>query len=200
VLPQKVTEQQRRASDILAEETALRNDLRELRKAAEADNGKINELARLFLDCLLRARIPGFTDSDVVQIRPPWFLPEVTSATAEALTVTSFSNLGSGGKKTLFKCCFALAIHRLAAQQGALLPRLLIIDSPMKNISERENREQFEGFHELLYELAEGELAATQFVIIDKEHFAPKQPVEYEIKVRHMSPDDDPLLRGYRGH
>jgi hypothetical protein len=200
VLPAKVLEQRTRATNLAGDEAMIRAHLRDLRAAAEGDSQNLEKLAELFLDCLLRARIPGFDPSDVVKIGPPWFLPNVTSASAEALTSTSFSNLGSGGKKTLFKCCFALAVHRLAVRQNALLPTLLIIDSPMKNISERENKEQFEGFYELLYELAAGELSESQFVVIDKEHFAPKEKLPYEIAVRHMSPDDDPLLKGYKGH
>ncbi len=72
----------------------------------------------------------------------------------------------------------------------------------MKNISERENREQFEGFHQLLYELAAGELRQTQFIVIDKEFFPPPDDTDVEVFVRHMTPDeqDGPLLRGYRGH
>jgi hypothetical protein len=34
----------------------------------------------------------------------------------------------------------------------------------MKNISERENPDQFAGFHEMLHELAETELKGTQFI------------------------------------
>jgi hypothetical protein len=86
---------------------------------------------------------------------------------------TSFANLGSGGKKTFFKCYFAGAIHRSVARTGAFLPKVLIIDSPMKNISERENPEEFAGFHEMLHELAETRLKDTEFIVIDKEIFRP---------------------------
>ncbi len=84
-----------------------------------------------------------------------------------------------------------------------MLPTLLIIDSPMKNISERENREQFTSFHQLLHELARDELRETQFIVIDKEYFAPQKEAGIEVAARHMTPDetaDGPLLRGYRGH
>jgi len=72
----------------------------------------------------------------------------------------------------------------------------------MKNISERENREQFEGFHQLLYELASNELADTQFVLIDKEFCPPSENYELEVTGRHMRVDDKkepPLIRNYRG-
>jgi hypothetical protein len=203
VLPRKVDEQLARADLLAAKESALRRTLREAREAAERDTANLRTLQDLFLDCLVRAKIPGFSREDHVSIRSPWFLPEVTRPGEDEMIITSFSNLSSGGKKTLFKCCFALALHRLAAVTGSLLPSLLIIDSPMKNISERENREQFEGFHRLLYELAITELKRTQFILIDKEFCAPPANLELDILKRHMTPDDSkdgPLIGSYRGH
>jgi hypothetical protein len=70
----------------------------------------------------------------------PWFLPEVIGPQSGELATIAFDTLGSGGMKTIFKCCFALAMHRLAVTTKAVLPNILIIVSPMKNISERENR------------------------------------------------------------
>lgn len=85
------------------------------------------------------------------------------------------------------------------------MPTLLIIDSPMKNISERENREQYEGLHELVYDLAVSELSGTQFVMIDKEFCPPPLRLKDEVDLvqRRMTPDDSsapPLIRYYRGH
>jgi hypothetical protein len=84
-----------------------------------------------------------------------------------------------------------------------MLPTLLIIDSPMKNISERENRQQFVGFHEMLHEFVQGELKGTQVILIDKELHAPGQGFSVGFDSRHMTPDDaanPPLIRYYRGH
>jgi len=72
----------------------------------------------------------------------------------------------------------------------------------MKNISERENRVQFEEFHALLYELASDELSQTQFIMIDKEYCEPPETVELDLFVRHMTPENEefpPLIRYYRG-
>ncbi|RYZ77638.1 MAG: hypothetical protein EOP06_30240 [Proteobacteria bacterium] len=190
------------AEACVVEEQRIRLQLKEARQKAEEDTLNLKRLKELLLDCLLRAKIPGFLSTDIVEMKSPNFLPEVTPAGAGDLAVTSFTNLGSGGKKTLFKCCFAVAIHRLSAEIGGMLPTLLIIDSPMKNISERENREQFEGFHEMLYELSESELKNTQFILIDKELSAPPQNFVPSFNVRHMTPDDPqhpPLIRYYRG-
>lgn len=179
-----------------------RSELKEARERAEKDTQNLSRLKELFIDCLVRAKIPGFLPDDIVEMKQPHFLPEVASAGSGDLAVTSFTNLGSGGKKTLFKCCFAVAVHRLAVEVGAMLPTLLIIDSPMKNISERENRAQFEGFFEMLYDLCNSELKGTQFILIDKELCPPPEGFLPSFKARHMTPDDDknpPLIRYYRG-
>jgi hypothetical protein len=202
-LSSKVDEFYKKASELEAQEINLRRNLKEARAAAEGDTSNLTELENLFHDCLLRSKLSGFTQDDYVVIKPPHFLPEVISPLVGDLSVTSFANLSSGGKKSLFKACFAIAFHRLAVKINAVLPTFLIIDSPMKNISERENREQFEGFHQMLYELAETELSGTQFIMIDKEYCAPAENVKVKVTVRHMTPEDDnnpPLVRYYRGH
>ena len=61
---------------------------------------------------------------------------------------------------------------------------------------------QFAGFHEMLHELAETELKGTEFLVIDKEIFRPKEGQILEFQERHMKPDDaknPPLIRKYRG-
>ena len=201
-LPRKVDFLYRKSSDLESEELELRRKLKEARKQAESNRENLSRLESLFLNCLIRARVPGISSDDRVDISSPTFLPEVKDPKSGDLAVTSFSNLSSGGKKTLFKACFALAIHRLAVEIGAILPTFIIIDSPMKNISERENRRQFEGFHELVYELATSELEGTQIILIDKEFCTPSNDIDVEILVRHMTPDDDdhlPLIPYYRG-
>jgi hypothetical protein len=202
-LTNKVDDLYKKVSELEAREINLRRSLKEARAAAEGDTSNLTELENLFLDCLLRARLSGFTPDDRVVIKTPHFLPEVISPTVGDLSITSFSNLSSGGKKTIFKACFAIAFHRLAVKINAVLPSFLIIDSPMKNISERENREQFEGFHQMIYELAETELSGTQIIMIDKEYCAPPENSKLKIIVRHMTPEDGdnpPLVRYYRGH
>lgn len=149
-LAQTVVYQKRQAEDLLLEEQRLRTELKEERSAAERDTKNLRRLEELFLDCLVRARVPGFSSNDKVTIQSPTFLPHVSTPQAGELVSTSFANLGSGGKKTLFKICFAIAVHRLAVEVKAFMPTLLVIDSPMKNISERENRDQYEGLHELV--------------------------------------------------
>lgn len=202
VLPRAVSEQESLADQGAAEEAAVRRELKAARAKAEKDARNVRLLEELFVDCLVESGVPGFSKEDVAIIGARSLMPVVKAREAADLVVTSFDNLGSGGKKTLFKCCFAVALHRVAAATKAPLPSLMIIDSPMKNISERENREQFERFHQMLYRLLESELAGTQLVLIDKEMFPPKENVSFSFKSRHMTPgelDAPPLIPYYRG-
>jgi hypothetical protein len=188
---------------IQGNEVRLRISLKQAREDAEKDSSNLESLKTLFLDCLVRASVPGISENDTVQISPQNFLPEIVSSGIADGTVASFATLSSGGKKTLFKCCFALALHRLAVKVGAPLPEFLMIDSPMKNISERENREQFKGFYNLVYSLKVSELQNTQFVLIDKEFTPPSKESKLRVRSRHMKPLDDqdpPLIPYYRGN
>jgi hypothetical protein len=201
-LPKMLEEQRVALARAHTREQTLRTELREAREAAESDDTNIKLLKDYFLDCLIRSGVPGITAADRVEIPLPSFFPVLYGPPPNDKTITSFATLSSGGKKTLFKCCFAIAVHRLAAKVKAPLPELLIIDSPMKNISERENRSQFEGFYRLVYELASDELKATQFILIDKEFSPPDHEFRLNIKVRQMRPNDPehpPLIPNYVG-
>ena len=201
-LPLLLQQQREALAQIVALEQVKREALKEARTKAEADRTSLDRFASYFLDCLALSGVPGIQRSDHVELDPPDFYPAILSADPSDLTRSTFTSLSSGGKKTLFKCCFAIALHRIAARLHAPLPELLIIDSPMKNISERENKAQFESFYRMLYRLNAGELRQTQFVLIDKEFFAPTGDLSMGVTNRHMQPDSDehqPLIRYYRG-
>ena len=201
--PRLLAEQTERLENIVGQESTLRVALRDAKAAAEEDETNLEVLKDLFLDCLLRAKIPGVSELDEVRISKTDFFPVIRVQGLANETETSFTTLSSGGKKTLFKCCFAVAIHRLAMKLNAPLPNLMIIDSPMKNISERENREQFHSFYDMLYELSTNELNSTQIVLIDKEFAAPSENLDVLILHRHMKPNDTnnpPLIPNYRGN
>ena len=74
------------------------------------------------------------------------------------------------------------------------------MDSAMKNVSERENRELFQAFYSMVYELAAGELEGTQFILIDKEMFPVPEGIEVTVCSRHMAPgsrENPPLVPYY---
>ena len=104
VLVQRIGALNDRVDQLIMEERNTRSELKDAREKAEKDTQNISLLKKLFLDCLLRSKLSGFYPDDCVEMKSPHFLPEVTSAGGGDLAVTSFSNLGSGGKKTLHYC------------------------------------------------------------------------------------------------
>lgn len=178
----------------------LRLDLQKASEQIEKDNQNLNDLKHYFLDVLIKVGFPGVTENHKVIINPRDFIPKIENP--DTGMIISFYNAGSGGKKTIFKTCFAIALHMLAIKIGSSLPTFLMLDTPMKNISEREDITIFERFYSLIYELSENELKKIQFIIVDKEFYEP-QNTELEILNRHMTPDVDdhpPLIPYYRGY
>lgn len=199
-LPERLDELLSTADSLQGNESELRAKLNRERDKAFKDRTNLEELETLLLDCLVRSSFPGVTATYKVSIDPKTLVPEVAPTEAADFAVTSFANMGSGGMKTIFKSCYAIALHRLAAKKGASLPSILIIDSAMKNVSERENRELFRDFYSMVYELAASELKETQFVLIDKEFFPVPDGLELDVRNRHMAPgsrDDPPLIPYY---
>lgn len=199
-LPERLSELLSTADTLHGQESELRAKLAREREKAFKDRSNLEDLERLFLDCLVRSSFPGVNASYNVTIDPRTLVPEVAPTDAADFAVTSFANMGSGGMKSIFKACYALAIHRLAAKTGAALPTLVLLDSAMKNVSERENRELFQAFYSMIYELAADELKDTQIILIDKELFPVPEGTDVAILSRHMAPgsrDDPPLIPYY---
>ncbi len=199
VLPLRVSEMLASADALGLEESRVRRDLGEAREKAEGDAGNLRLLEDLFKDCLVRAKFPGIGAEHVVKIEAANFYPHVVRPGEEDFIVANHGNLSSGGKVTIFKCCYAIALHRLAARVNGPLPTLLIMDTPMKNISERNNRALFESFYDMVYDLAASELQETQFILIDKEYRIPPASFGRSVRERLMAPADEthPPLIGY---
>jgi len=200
-LPERLEELLSSADKLQGQETELRESLNRERAKAFKDRTNLQTLEEFFLDCLVRSHFPGITRSDKVSIDAKSFVPEVMPTEAEDFAVTSFANMSSGGMKTIFKSCYAIALHRLAAKTGAALPSLLILDSAMKNVSERENAELFHSFYGMVYELAATELSDTQLLLIDKEFFPVPDGIDLDLRRRHMAPgslENPPLIPYYK--
>lgn len=199
-LPERLSELLSAAEALHGQESELRAKLVREREKAFKDRSNLEDLEKLFLDCLVRSSFPGLNASYKVTIDPKTLVPEVAPTDAADFAVTSFANMGSGGMKSIFKACYALAIHRLAVKTGAALPTLVILDSAMKNVSERENIELFQAFYSMIYELAADELHGTQFILIDKELFPVPEDTDVVVRSRHMAPGsrgDPPLVPYY---
>lgn len=184
-------------------ETITRLD-REIRQE-QVRLGKANEnfqaLADNFLEALIETRVPGVGPNDLVIINRRTLIPEIWPEGDETASY-SFFTAGSGGKKTLFTICFALALHRTAAQKGMPVPSLLIIDTPLKNITPDINAELVTAFYNYLYKVAETDLKDHQVVIIDQLLVLPSADSTLDFVDRRMTEDDPkypPLISYYHG-
>lgn len=195
-------------ADMLSEadklsETVTRLD-REIRQE-QMRLGKADEnfgtLAANFHEALIATRVPGVGPRDLVSINRKTLIPEIWPEGDET-SAYSFFTAGSGGKKTLFTICFALALHRTAAQKGLPVPSLLIIDTPLKNITPDINPKLVTAFYNYLYSVAETDLRDHQVVIIDQLLVLPSDDSTLDFVDRLMAEDDPenpPLISYYHG-
>lgn len=181
----------------------LQDEFLEAKKKAEKDQENLDLLKQYFFDNLKRAKFPKIDENYEVEINTNDFIPIVKLKKGGEISIVEFSSLGSGGKMTLFKTCYALALHRLSAHSGGWLPTLLIIDSPMKNIEIEEDREIFENLHKLIYELAASELKEVQFILIGSSFIEPDKSLGLNVYSRKMTREINsphpPLIPYYEG-
>lgn len=199
---QRITRMLESINDLEKEAERLHKRQDELRKELENEKNKLTEadkriryIEQAYLDILISVGVPGIREDDVIEINRKTWIPYIVPKEGDAY---NFYNAGSGGKKTLLNVCYSLAIHKVAAEHKLPLPAFLMIDSPMKNISEDVNRDIFNAFYLHLYKLAAGSLAEKQIILVDKEFFGPNAENGLNIYERFMSPDN-PLISYYRG-
>ncbi|QGM99878.1 ATP-binding protein [Methylocystis parvus] len=167
----------------------------------EAGRENVNALEKNFHALLRAIHFPEIKADDKVFLNQRSWFPYLHPKGNESLAWT-FSDAGSGGKMVLFKICFALALHQTAAQRELPLPRLIVIDSPMKNITPDVNPEIFSHFYTELYRLLESDLKSWQCIMIDQTLFDPPSTLEAHIErlMTNDNPDRPPLIGYYRGH
>lgn len=188
------------------EADALGKDIEETKRLIEEEEAKliegdanIKKLEENFINVLLSIKFPGVTPEDKVHINRKSWAVTVLPKNDWSKSWT-FYDAGSGGKKVLFKISFALALHKTAAQKKLPIPKLLIIDSPMKNITPDVNPLIFQNFYETLYSNMKDELSEWQVILVDQTFKQP--PAEITHTARYMTPDDPqnpPLITYYRG-
>jgi rubrerythrin len=194
----------RQAAEMEGEISAARLDLQEARKRVDPRR-YLREIESAFLEALLAVGMPGVREFDSVEVDPRTLVPSVVPGDEGARwsfdTVGSeVATAGSGGKKTLFHICYALALHRVCAENELDLPTMLIIDTPMKNIGEDVDAALFHGFYRYLYTLAEAGLGETQLLIIDKEYEPPPDGLDAtELFMERGDPEHPPLVPYYEG-
>jgi predicted nuclease with TOPRIM domain len=199
-LPEAVAKLEEDGAGLEAEITRLRNLITAEKLSLSQAEQQVQELETVYLNSLLACAVPGIKGEDTVLIdRKGWFATIISGDNPDI--EYTFLDAGSGGKKTLLKVCYALALHKVAAAHNLPLPTFLMIDSPMKNISADVNRNNFFEFYNYLFALASNELEGTQFIIIDNE-FPDEVPTNLDLIERKMTPNDPdfpPLIPYYHG-
>ena len=181
---------------MLEDADALSAELDRLERAIREEQGRLSKadanfaaLETNFLEALIATHVPGVTAKDKVRINRRGMIPEIWPGGDEAAAY-SFYTAGSGGKKTLLTICFALALHRTAAERQLPVPTLLMIDTPLKNITPDINPELVQAFYRYLYQVAENDLADHQIIFVDQLLVQPEDASTLELTDRLMTEDD----------
>ncbi|MET3790979.1 AAA family ATPase [Aquamicrobium terrae] len=192
----------------MKEADALSTRISELERNIQTEQGRfdagrknVDALEKNFHALLRAIHFPEIKADDKVFLNQRTWFPYVHPKGNESLAWT-YSDAGSGGKMVLFKICFALALHQTAAQRHLPLPRFIVIDSPMKNITPDINPEIFRNFYTELYRLLDNELKSWQCIMIDQTFFEPPETLDdhLERRLTQNEPDHPPLIRYYHGH
>ena len=193
---------------MLKDADALSAKLDRLERAIRDEQGRLSRadtnfaaLEANFLAALIASHVPGVTVKDIIRINRRSMIPEIYPGGDEAAAY-SFYTAGSGGKKTLLTICFALALHRTAVEKKLPVPTLLMIDTPLKNITPDINPELVQAFYHYLYQVAKNDLADHQIIIVDQLLVKPEDPSTLEFTSRLMTegdPENPPLISYYHG-
>jgi hypothetical protein len=199
-IPEALEAYEKRADEHQREATRLRREIKTEREKLGDKETIVEKLENYFFEALRTVGFPGLTERDRIHLNRRTWIPFILPEGDESLAY-SFSGAGSGGKKTLFNVCYALALHRLASERDLPLPTFLMIDSPMKNIGTDVNRDIFRAVYAYLYKLAVGPLNDTEFVIFDSEMAAPTIGLSFKDRLMNLDdPEHPPLIPYYKGH
>jgi DNA repair exonuclease SbcCD ATPase subunit len=193
-MPKAINEFQNEVARLQVKLEQLRNALEEERTRLRIADDNVAALANTFKVVMLSIGFPGVTEEDEVVIDVRNWRPVIRHQGQE----WSFWDAGSGGKKTLFNVCFALALHEVARKRNMPVPNVLIIDSPTKNISDDENPELVKSLYNEIFRLAStSDENSTQFLLIDSDLVLPSEGASDFIHRRLAGQADAPSLIPY---
>jgi hypothetical protein len=195
LMPEAITSLENEAARMQADIDRLREALDTERARLRSADDNIEAIAAEFKRIMLAVSFPGVSEEDRVVIDPRNWKPVILHGDQ----VWSFWDTGSGGKKTLFNVCYALALHHTAIERDLPVPSLLIIDSPTKNISEDENPELVRLLYNEIYRLARTPSEPQlQFLLIDSDLVAPSFQLPGGFSERRMAGEENaPRLISY---
>lgn len=187
LMPQAISELEDQATELQARidrtRLALEQEGHRLRHADQ----NVQAIADNFKEIMLSVGFPGVSSEDEVVIDPRNWRPVILHEGQE----WTFWDAGSGGKKTLFNVCYALAIHEAARHRNLPVPNVLVIDSPTKNISDDENPELVRSLYREIYRLARGsDGASIQFLLIDSDLVEPEEEFPDFVQ-RHLAGEEE---------
>ena len=199
-IPDALLELEREADIHLANSQRLRREIKDERSALADRDNLVGVLANYVFEALMASGFPALNSGDQVRINRRNWMAYILPHGDESLAYT-LGGAGSGGKKTLFNICYAVALHRLVEEMDLPLPKFLIIDSPMKNIGTEVNKDIFIAFYQYVYGLLATSMKVTQLVIIDTELSAPMNGIDFAERLMIAgSPEHPPLIPYYSGH
>lgn len=193
-MPRAVGELEERAGASQGKIDHLRSALEDERSRLRLGDENTKSIARSFKRIMLSIGFPGVSEEDDVVLDPRDWQPAVAHSGQE----WSFWDTGSGGKKTLFNVCYALALHEAARSRGMPVPNVLVIDSPTKNISDEENPEIVNALYQEIYRLSASDPEPrTQFLLIDSDFVEPTFEIGSFSRRRMAGDIDSPRLVPY---
>lgn len=193
-MPQAITDYEEQAGALQGGIDVLRSSLDEERSRLRTADAHIAEIAEEFKRVMQAVGFPGLADSDDVILDPRNWRPMVVHGEQS----WSFWDTGSGGKKTLFNVCYAIALHAVALRYGMPVPSLLIVDSPTKNISDDENPELVHALYTELYRLVGlPEEHRLQLLLIDSNLIEPEIELPGFTERRMAGTPEAPSLISY---
>jgi uncharacterized coiled-coil DUF342 family protein len=196
-MPRAIYELEEEAGSLQGQIDRLRSAIDEMRASLRRADENVGQIAERFKEIMVSVGFPGVAKDDEVVLDPRNWRPLVVHGDQE----WTFWDAGSGGKKTLFNVCYALAVHEVARERGMPVPTVLIIDSPTKNISEDENPELVRALYREIYRLARPNNGrTTQFLLIDSNLVEPEEKLA-DFSSRHLAgtPEDLALIPYYDG-
>jgi len=193
-MPKAINALEEEAGQLQGRIDNLRSSVDEERKRLRAADANIAAIAAEFKRVMLSVGFPGVTDEDEIVIDPRNWRPTVIHNGQE----WTFWDTGSGGKKTLFNVCYALAIHAVALERQMPVPDVLIIDGPTKNISEDEDPELVQSLYAEIYRIAGRQCGRhLQFLLIDSNLVGPTVELPGFSERRMAGEPDAPSLIPY---
>jgi len=192
-MPAAITALEEEAGTLQGRIDSLRTRLTEERVKLESADVNIAALAATFKQVMLAVGFPGVSQADEVVIDTRNWEPAI----CHGEQVWGFWDTGSGGKKTLFNVCYALALHTWAAERSLPVPTLLIIDSPTKNISYEENPDLIRSLYDQAYILATRQDPSVQLILIDSDLVSPREEMIGFVERRMAGENTAPALIPY---